>query len=60
MGQRLTPAPTGGAGSSRIHVMEIDHGPFYRAISIPEDVDVTGIEAKYSQGLLWIDLPKRK
>lgn len=59
MGQRTTPIPAGGA-SPRIHVMEIDHGPFYRAVSVPENVDMAKIDARYCQGLLWIDLPKRE
>jgi len=57
MGQRPTPMPSH-VHSPRIHVMEIDHGSFYRSVSIPENVDVNRIEAKYNQGLLWIELPK--
>ncbi len=59
MGERLTPVPPH-ASSPRIHVMEIDHGPFYRTVAIPENVDVDRIEAKYNHGLLWIELPKRR
>jgi HSP20 family protein len=58
MGQRVTPVPVPGE-SPRIHVMEIDHGPFYRAVSIPENVEVGKIDARYTNGLLWIALPKK-
>ncbi len=59
MGERPTPTPPH-SSSPRIHVMEIDHGPFYRTVAIPENVDVNRIEAKYHQGLLWVELPKVK
>ena len=58
MGHRVTPSPPGGS-TARIHVMEIDHGPFCRTVKVPEDVDKEKIEASYSQGFLWIKLPKR-
>ncbi|NLE30551.1 MAG: Hsp20/alpha crystallin family protein [Phycisphaerae bacterium] len=58
MGHRVTPAPTGGT-SARIHVMEIDHGPFCRSVNIPDGVDIDKIKAHYTQGLLWINLPKK-
>jgi HSP20 family protein len=58
MGHRATPSPAG-SSSARIHIMEIDHGPFCRSIKVPDDVDTTRIEANYSQGFLWITLPKR-
>jgi HSP20 family protein len=58
MGHRTTPSPPDNS-NARIHVMEIDHGPFGRSIKIPENVDKTGTEATYSQGYLWIKLPKQ-
>ncbi len=59
MGKRETPT-TARMHGHKIHVMEIDHGPFYRAVSIPENVEIKEIEAKYSNGFLWIELPKEK
>jgi HSP20 family protein len=59
VGHRATPSPPG-KSNARIHVMEIDHGPFGRSIQIPVDVDKTKIEATYSQGFLWIKLPKNE
>ena len=59
LGQRITPVPPK-TSSPRIHVMEIDHGPFYRAVTIPENVTVRKIEARYLDGMLWIELPKTK
>ena len=43
----------------RVHVMEIDHGAFYREVEIPEAVDQGRIAAHYRNGMLWIELPKR-
>ena len=43
----------------RVHVMEIDHGSFAREVELPEDVHKDRITAKYNDGLLWIQLPKK-
>ena len=43
----------------RVHVMEIDHGPFCREVELPADVDRDGFEAAHRNGLLWIELPKK-
>lgn len=42
----------------RVHLMEIDHGPFSREVDLPNDVDRDRISASYRNGLLWIELPK--
>ena len=44
----------------RVHLMEIDHGPFVREVELPRDVNGEQIAATYRNGLLWIELPKRK
>ena len=55
----------GGGGSAdshprlRVHVMEIDHGPFCREVELPADVDREKIGAAHRNGLLWIELPKK-
>lgn len=46
-------------GKLRVHVMEIDHGAFYREVEIPDRVDQSKISAHYRNGMLWIELPKR-
>ena len=43
----------------RVHVMEIDHGPFAREVELPEDVVKEKIAAAYHDGLLWVELPKK-
>ena len=43
----------------RVHVMEIDHGPFCREVELPANVDRERIEAAHRNGLLWIELPKK-
>ena len=42
----------------KVHVMEIDHGPFCREVELPENVDKERISASHRNGLLWIELPK--
>lgn len=44
--------------SVRVHVMEIDSGPFSRRISLPSGIEVSQISANYRNGYLWITLPK--
>jgi HSP20 family protein len=44
----------------RVHLMEIDHGPFVREVELPHDVQSDRISASYRNGLLWIELPKKK
>ncbi len=44
----------------RVHLMEIDHGPFHREVELPEDVVKDGIVANYRNGMLWVELPKKR
>lgn len=43
----------------RLHLMEIDHGPFARQVELPENVERDKITARYNDGMLWIELPKK-
>ncbi|MFN4243108.1 MAG: Hsp20/alpha crystallin family protein [Tepidisphaerales bacterium] len=43
----------------RVHVMEIDHGAFERLVELPADADADQITARYREGFLWIDIPRR-
>jgi HSP20 family protein len=43
----------------KVHVMEIDHGPFSRDVELPQDVARDRITATHRNGLLWIELPKK-
>ena len=52
-GERVRPAPEGG----RYQRMEIDYGPFERAVALPADVDVERAEARYELGFLVVTLP---
>ena len=52
-GERARPAHEG----FRYHQMEIDYGPFRRAVALPADVDVERAEARYERGLLVVTLP---
>lgn len=42
-----------------ILTMEIDHGPFCRQVTLPEQADLTKVESEYRQGLLWVHIPLR-
>src|SRR6478672_10527207 len=42
----------------RVHLMEIDHGPFSREVELPSDANRERISATYRNGLLWIEIPK--
>ena len=61
-GTRAVPTfdETGTAGRIRVHVMEIDHGAFCRALELPENISREQINASYRNGLLWIEVPKNE
>jgi HSP20 family protein len=44
----------------RVHLMEIDHGRFFREVELPADVEKDHITATHRNGMLWIELPKRR
>src|SRR5690606_36758733 len=44
---------------ARVLAMEIRYGPFRIAVPLPPDVDRDRIGARYDQGFLHLDLPKR-
>lgn len=46
-------------GRVRVHLMEIDHGSFARDVELPLDVKRDQINARYRNGMLWIELPKK-
>ena len=52
-------APAPERGKLRVHVMEIDHGAFFREVEIPEHVERENIAAHYRNGFLWIEIPKK-
>lgn len=43
----------------RVHLMEIDHGAFARAVELPDDVHRNEIKAVHKNGMLWIELSKK-
>jgi len=53
-----TEHPEPHAHKMRVHLMEIDHGPFTREVELPPDADRAGITATYRNGMLWIEIPK--
>jgi HSP20 family protein len=46
-------------GKMRVHVMEIDHGSFFREVELPDHVEREKIAAHYRNGFLWIEIPKK-
>jgi HSP20 family protein len=66
LGSRLAPEPSseppadvGRTKAVRVLAMEIDYGPFVRAISLPDDVNLERIRSEWDNGLLWIEIPRR-
>jgi HSP20 family protein len=59
-GERAAPAIPDPAGAVRLHVMEIDHGPFCRTLKLPPGIDREAIFATYREGYLWVCLPKKR
>src|SRR3990172_9369942 len=55
-GRRESPRPK---SRSKVHLMEINHGNFCRSVAIPSSVCVEKIEARYADGYLWVELPKK-
>ncbi len=53
------PCPDPDQARLRVHLMEIDHGSFAREVELPHDVVKERIAARYVDGLLWIELPKK-
>jgi HSP20 family protein len=62
-GNRAVPMWTDGTSGTnvriRMHLMEIDHGSFARDVELPQDVHHEQINARYRDGMLWIELPKK-
>ncbi len=58
-GKRECPMPSGRDRAVAVHLLEIDHGAFGRAVEVPENVDEEAISARYEAGLLWVTLPKK-
>jgi HSP20 family protein len=54
VGERRRPRP---AGRVSYRQMEIEYGPFRRRVSLAEDVDPDGAEARYERGQLTIVMP---
>lgn len=44
--------------AKNVHRIERTRGSFHRVISLPREVDVEKIDAKYEQGVLHVTLPK--
>jgi HSP20 family protein len=60
-GTREAPEPTDGEGRAiQVLALEIDYGPFERAVELPAEVDGEGVRAEHENGLLWIYLPLKK
>jgi HSP20 family protein len=57
-GARAKPTPPDNPENVGVRLMEIDSGRFHRKIPIPSDVMVDEIKATYSQGYLWVILPR--
>jgi len=60
-GTRELPEPTDDEGCAlQLLAMEIDYGPFIRAVSLPAEVEIEQARAEQRNGLLWISLPLKE
>jgi len=59
-GSRRTPSPPNVTGPRSVYLLEINDGDFRRVIDLPEEVQVDRVEATYSRGYLWVQLPRTK
>lgn len=60
-GERDVPEPRDKEGCVlQTIAMEIDYGPFIRAVALPAEVDVGKASVEQENGLLWIYLPLKK
>jgi HSP20 family protein len=57
-GKREVPGDFSVPGKVRVHVLEIDHGPFLRVVELPDDAATEQISATYREGLLWLEIPR--
>ena len=44
--------------SVRVLAMEIDYGGFLREIPLPDDVDLDRVKTDWTNGILWIEIPR--
>jgi HSP20 family protein len=58
-GRRDMPRVETQAQTVHVHMMEIDHGVFRRAVELPPTADTTSIEATYRGGFLSIRIPRK-
>jgi HSP20 family protein len=58
-GRREMPRVETQAQTVRVHMMEIDHGVFRRAVELPPTADTQSIEATYRSGFLSIRIPRK-
>jgi HSP20 family protein len=56
-GERANPQP---ADVRQMIAMEIDYGPFVRAVQLPAEIDVEKTTATQENGFLWINLPLKE
>lgn len=57
-GQRASDLPSG-ESKATVHIDERFAGRFRRVISLPEDIDANAVQARYTDGVLHIHLPRR-
>jgi len=59
-GQRQTGQPQPAEDNAIAHIAERFSGKFRRVVSLPEDIDPDRIEARYSDGVLHVSIPRRE
>jgi HSP20 family protein len=59
-GERKADAPRGSDAKATLHVDERFVGRFRRVVSLPEDIDPSGVSAEYRDGVLRISIKRRE
>ena len=58
-GKREMPRVASPSGQVRVHLMEVDQGPFRRKVQLPGDANTQAISATYRSGFLSVRIPKK-
>ncbi|MFP4053756.1 MAG: Hsp20/alpha crystallin family protein [Phycisphaerae bacterium] len=59
VGRREMPKVASPSGQVRVHLMEVDQGPFRRKVQLPGDANTQAISATYRSGFLSVRIPKK-
>lgn len=59
-GERASQLPDRSDSKTTVHIDERFTGRFRRVVSLPDDIDASGVQASYRDGVLHISVPRRE